>query len=80
MGSVFSRLQADAALLVVDAAPGAYEAGFHATGQTREHALLAKGLGVGHLIVVVNKMDMVRSRGQSAYARRRTGKEDACRL
>nr|WCZ58355.1 HBS1-like protein [Paratrimastix eleionoma] len=49
--------QADAAVMVVDSVTGAYEAGFHAGGQTREHALLAKGLGVSHLIVVINKMD-----------------------
>jgi translation elongation factor EF-1alpha len=51
--------QADAALLVVDSGPGEFEAGFDANGQTKEHALLARSLGVGQLVVVVNKMDMV---------------------
>ncbi len=51
--------QADAALLVVSAEKGGFEAGISEMGQTREHALLAKTLGVNQLVVVVNKMDTV---------------------
>ena len=51
--------QADMALLVVDAAPGEFEAGFERGGQTREHALLVRSLGVRELIVGINKMDAV---------------------
>ncbi|MHA2092995.1 MAG: GTP-binding protein, partial [Candidatus Kariarchaeaceae archaeon] len=51
--------QADAALLVVSAEKGGFEAGISEMGQTREHALLAKTLGVEQLVVVVNKMDTV---------------------
>ena len=36
---------------------GEYETGFEKGGQTREHAQLAKTLGVSRLIVVVNKLD-----------------------
>lgn len=51
--------QADAALLVVDATRGEFETGFLAGGQTREHTLLVRSLGVKSLVVVVNKMDSV---------------------
>jgi hypothetical protein len=36
---------------------GEFETGFERGGQTREHAQLAKTLGVSRLIVVVNKLD-----------------------
>ena len=49
--------QADIACLVVSAKTGEFEAGFEKSGSTREHALLAKSLGVSKLIVLVNKMD-----------------------
>ncbi|KAF8322268.1 hypothetical protein DL93DRAFT_2124081 [Clavulina sp. PMI_390] len=51
--------QADAALLVVDAGTGEFEAGFSGGGQTREHILLVRSLGVSSLIVAVNKLDTV---------------------
>lgn len=51
--------QADVALLVVDATRGEFETGFEQGGQTREHALLVKSLGVSQLGVVVNKLDTV---------------------
>ena len=44
--------QADAAVLVVDAKDGIKE-------QTKEHVFLARTLGVGQLIVAINKMDRV---------------------
>ncbi|KIO21436.1 hypothetical protein M407DRAFT_15813 [Tulasnella calospora MUT 4182] len=51
--------QADAALLVVDATTGEFEAGFAGGGQSREHVLLVRSLGVGTIVVAVNKLDMV---------------------
>lgn len=49
--------QADVAILLVSARKGEFETGFDRGGQTREHAQLAKTLGVSRLIVVVNKLD-----------------------
>eukprot|EP00252_Welwitschia_mirabilis_P023428 TRINITY_DN660_c0_g1_i1.p1 TRINITY_DN660_c0_g1~~TRINITY_DN660_c0_g1_i1.p1 ORF type:complete len:675 (-),score=129.06 TRINITY_DN660_c0_g1_i1:417-2384(-) len=49
--------QADVAVLVISARKGEFETGFERGGQTREHAMLAKTLGVFKLICVVNKMD-----------------------
>lgn len=49
--------QADAALLVVDSINGEFEAGFMMNGQTKEHTLLARNLGIDEMIVAVNKMD-----------------------
>lgn len=62
--------QADAALLLVDGSPGGFEAGFGGDevvaagaggggGQTREHAQLARSLGIEQLAVVISKLDTV---------------------
>lgn len=44
-------------VLVISARKGEFEAGFERGGQTREHAQLAKTLGVQKLVCAVNKMD-----------------------
>ena len=49
--------QADIGVLVISARKGEFETGFEKGGQTREHALLAKTLGIQYLVVVINKMD-----------------------
>jgi len=49
--------QADAAILVVSARKGEFEAGMSREGQTTEHLLLAKTMGIEQIIVAVNKMD-----------------------
>eukprot|EP01116_Phalansterium_solitarium_P012642 TRINITY_DN2911_c0_g1_i1.p1 TRINITY_DN2911_c0_g1~~TRINITY_DN2911_c0_g1_i1.p1 ORF type:complete len:612 (+),score=232.06 TRINITY_DN2911_c0_g1_i1:159-1994(+) len=48
--------QADVAVLVISARKGEFDAGFRG-GQTKEHAMLVKTLGVKYLICVINKMD-----------------------
>ncbi|AQK42949.1 Translation elongation factor EF1A/initiation factor IF2gamma family protein [Zea mays] len=49
--------QADIGVLVISARKGEFETGYERGGQTREHVLLAKTLGVAKLVVVINKMD-----------------------
>jgi elongation factor 1-alpha len=49
--------QADCAILVSSSKKGEFEVGVGPGGQTREHAYLARTLGVGQLVVAINKID-----------------------
>ncbi|CAL5070809.1 unnamed protein product [Urochloa decumbens] len=68
--------QADAAVLVVDASIGSFEAGMGVSGvgQTKEHSQLIRSFGVENLIVAVNKMDMVEySKGRFNFVKSQLG-------
>lgn len=60
--------QADTAVLVVDGSSGAFERGFEGGGQTREHAVLVRSLGVQQLVVAVNKLDAVSWRARACFS------------
>lgn len=49
--------QADFAVLVIDAGTNSFEAGLR--GQTKEHALLVRSMGVQRVIIAINKMDTI---------------------
>jgi elongation factor 1 alpha-like protein len=51
--------QADCALLVIGASTGEFEAGFDRGGQTREHVVLVRSLGVTQIVAAINKLDLV---------------------
>lgn len=48
---------ANIAVLIISARKGEFEAGLK--GQTMEHVVIARGMGISTLIVVVNKMDTI---------------------
>ena len=49
--------QADVSLMVISAKKGEFETAIAPGGQAREHAFLVKTLGVGQMVVAINKMD-----------------------
>ena len=53
---IMGACQADIAVLIISAKEGEFEAGFDKDGQTKEHAMLAKALGVSGFVVAITKM------------------------
>lgn len=51
--------QCDVGVIIISASKGEFEAGSSDQGQTREHIILMKGIGVDKLIICINKMDSV---------------------
>lgn len=49
--------QADFPVLVIDASTNSFEAGLK--GQTKEHILIARSMGMQHIVVAINKMDTI---------------------
>lgn len=49
--------QADLALLIVDSITGEFESGFQLDGQTKEHTLIARNLGIQKICCIINKLD-----------------------
>ena len=73
--------QADGAILFISAKTGEYEAGIGPGGQTREHAFLAKTLGVSQLVVAINKMDDATVKwNQERYEYVRNGASDLLKI
>eukprot|EP00177_Eucheuma_denticulatum_P007205 GFKZ01013110.1.p1 GENE.GFKZ01013110.1~~GFKZ01013110.1.p1 ORF type:complete len:747 (-),score=125.92 GFKZ01013110.1:1283-3484(-) len=56
---IVGACQASGGMLVIDGSRGEFEAGFSEGGQTREHAVVLRSLGVEGLVCVVNKLDCV---------------------
>lgn len=48
---------AELAILVVSACTGEFEAGFEHGGQTKEHALLVRMMGVTKIVIFISKLD-----------------------
>ena len=55
---IMGASQADCAILVIDGNISEFERGFEGGG-TKEHAILARSLGVTQIVVAVNKLDLV---------------------
>lgn len=55
---ILGASQADCAILVVDGNTQEFERGFY-TGATKEHAILARSLGVLQVCVAINKLDLI---------------------
>jgi peptide chain release factor subunit 3 len=56
---IVGACQSDLAVLIISAKMGEYESGFDKEGQTKEHAMLARALGVHSIFCVVTKMDTI---------------------
>ena len=66
-------------VIIISASKGEFEAGSSDQGQTREHIVLMKGIGVDKLIICINKMDSVYTMKREWLMIRWTGpRNDIC--
>jgi peptide chain release factor subunit 3 len=49
----------DIVILVISCKEGEFESGFEKLGQTKEHLVVSKGIGLSNVIVVLNKCDEI---------------------
>ena len=54
---IMGASMADVGILVISAKKGEFESGFAKGGQTTEHIILSKTIGIKKLAIVINKMD-----------------------
>lgn len=51
--------KANIAGLIISSKKGEFESGFKNGGVTKEHIILANGLGIENLLIIITKMDTI---------------------
>lgn len=56
---ISGTIQTESAILVINSSLNEFEIGFRENAQTKEHVRLIYSLGVKHIIIAINKMDII---------------------